>query len=520
MAKNHDASPFLFPSTFQSPSDPSESTPPSSPSSPPTPSFFSSQSNSSFNSPFKTSLSLPRPPLSHSSSSNFPPAAFAPCAACKFHNRRCSEQCYLASFFPPNDVHRFSVVDSVFGSSNVVSFLQQNSSSSYIPLLLLLRDTSREDGEVHSDSKNNTEINIHKQQRDESMNSNHVRELIQGRELAKQLKVHLSSESSDIIREDLVQRILSSFEKSLSILNWSESINKLQNDAAPTVTATNDPTKSPIYMYGTPGSLNFDAVHSHAAKKRCYFTCSYAFTQNCWATKEVQRSDEDPNIFEVTYQEIHTCSLPMLPVEQEEKQNNISSNVEEQQSEGFLLGFQNSVQQKSEELLFAFQNTTNASAAYFPTVEDTLPSWIKYGEKDIIGVKYPRANVEESHAMKGILNFYENLSRQAVNLQNSGIMFSTNVSIGLQEDIREILGVSTLVNTSKYLGLPSLIGWRKRSAFSFFVIDFHKGCLIGMANFFPKKAGKCFVKLLAKLSNPIPRTSSCSQSSFVICCRK
>ncbi|XP_065858652.1 uncharacterized protein [Euphorbia lathyris] len=448
MAKNHDASPFLFPSTFQSPSDPSESTPPSSPSSPPTPSFFSSQSNSSFNSPFKTSLSLPRPPLSHSSSSNFPPAAFAPCAACKFHNRRCSEQCYLASFFPPNDVHRFSVVDSVFGSSNVVSFLQQNSSSSYIPLLLLLRDTSREDGEVHSDSKNNTEINIHKQQRDESMNSNHVRELIQGRELAKQLKVHLSSESSDIIREDLVQRILSSFEKSLSILNWSESINKLQNDAAPTVTATNDPTKSPIYMYGTPGSLNFDAVHSHAAKKRkgllrwtnhvrissmngleeplddghswikyaqkgvgtkyprCYFTCSYAFTQNCWATKEVQRSDEDPNIFEVTYQEIHTCSLPMLPVEQEEKQNNISSNVEEQQSEGFLLGFQNSVQQKSEELLFAFQNTTNASAAYFPTVEDTLPSWIKYGEKDIIGVKYPRKKILKIKAIVVLFVIY------------------------------------------------------------------------------------------------------------------
>lgn len=30
--------------------------------------------------------------------------------------------------------------------------------------------------------------------------------------------------------------------------------------------------------------------------------------QNCWATKQVQRSDEDPTTFEITYKGAHTCS--------------------------------------------------------------------------------------------------------------------------------------------------------------------------------------------------------------------
>lgn len=40
---------------------------------------------------------------------------------------------------------------------------------------------------------------------------------------------------------------------------------------------------------------------------RSYYRCTYKNTQNCWATKQVQRSDEDPTIFYITYRGTHTC---------------------------------------------------------------------------------------------------------------------------------------------------------------------------------------------------------------------
>ncbi|WCJ26479.1 WRKY family transcription factor [Euphorbia peplus] len=195
----------------------------------------------------------------------------------------------------------------------LIFHLQQNSNSSFIPLLLLLRDTSREDGELCSDSKNNTEISILKQQLDDSVNSSHVRELIQGKELMNQLK--------------------------------------LQNDVAPTITAANDPNQSPVYMEGDPGIVNFNAVQSHAARKRKavltwtkrvrvsseskleeyddghswikyrqenalgakYPRSSSCIYWNCMAWKRLQRSNENPTIFEVVYEGFHSCSRSQQP---------------------------------------------------------------------------------------------------------------------------------------------------------------------------------------------------------------
>jgi hypothetical protein len=41
---------------------------------------------------------------------------------------------------------------------------------------------------------------------------------------------------------------------------------------------------------------------------RGYYRCTHRHGQGCLATKLVQRSDEDPNVFEVTYRGRHTCS--------------------------------------------------------------------------------------------------------------------------------------------------------------------------------------------------------------------
>ncbi|RVW31876.1 Transposon TX1 uncharacterized 149 kDa protein [Vitis vinifera] len=78
-----------------------------------------------------------------------------------------------------------------------------------------------------------------------------------------------------------------------------------------------------------------------------------------------------------------------------------------------------------------------------------------------------RADVVESSTMHTIFAKYESDSGQAINFQKSGIFFSRNASSLDRDFISNILGVSTPLNTRRYLGLLSLIGKSKRAVFGF-----------------------------------------------------
>ncbi|CAN1778618.1 Probable WRKY transcription factor 41 [Linum perenne] len=212
-----------------------------------------------------------------------------------------------------------------------------------------------------------------------------VNELIQGMEVAKQLSFHLRGASAVEVADSLVQRILSSYEKALLILNWNGSsmeqtlqavVTSTVAAAATTTAAAAGVPGSPLSRNGSPRSEEFDGskdsyqVPIDASKKRkamprwtdqvrissenglegpiddgyswrkygqkdilgakyprSYYRCTYRSTQNCWAVKQVQRSDEDPTIFEVTYRGTHTCSYGQQTVqspEKEEQKHNIS----------------------------------------------------------------------------------------------------------------------------------------------------------------------------------------------------
>ena len=69
-----------------------------------------------------------------------------------------------------------------------------------------------------------------------------------------------------------------------------------------------------------------------------------------------------------------------------------------------------------------------------------------------------KANETKSIAIQNILARYERDSGQAINTHKSGIFFGRNTLEGVRENISGILGVSTPINTDRYLGLPSLIG--------------------------------------------------------------
>ncbi|KAM7260056.1 hypothetical protein ACFE04_015797 [Oxalis oulophora] len=110
---------------------------------------------------------------------------------------------------------------------------------------------------------------------------------------------------------------------------------------------------------------------------RSYYRCTYRNTQDCWATKQMQRSDDDPTVFDITYRGKHTCSSANRsagsPKKQEKKTNtdnataNTNSNYQPQQqsSEQMLLNLRQClrVNTNTEEL-----NKETPSSFSFPSI--------------------------------------------------------------------------------------------------------------------------------------------------------
>ncbi|KAE8709428.1 hypothetical protein F3Y22_tig00110332pilonHSYRG01498 [Hibiscus syriacus] len=167
-------------------------------------------------------------------------------------------------------------------------------------------------------------------------------ELTQGRELTNLLRKHLHSSSSLETRQVLVEKILSSYEKALSILNCSGFMVETQ----PKGSTVGSPAS---IAYSSHGSDASDEKHTFKKRKTCsgwseqkrvcsgtslegplddgycwrkygqkdilgsnfprgYYRCTHRYSQGCLAAKQVQRSNEDPTIFEVKYRGRHTCN--------------------------------------------------------------------------------------------------------------------------------------------------------------------------------------------------------------------
>ncbi|XP_057796787.1 uncharacterized protein LOC131012797 [Salvia miltiorrhiza] len=78
-----------------------------------------------------------------------------------------------------------------------------------------------------------------------------------------------------------------------------------------------------------------------------------------------------------------------------------------------------------------------------------------------------RASELECANLKRVLGIYELASGQAINYQKSGVFFSLNVSATEREAISGTLGVTSALDTGRYLGLPSLIGRKKKEIFKY-----------------------------------------------------
>lgn len=76
-----------------------------------------------------------------------------------------------------------------------------------------------------------------------------------------------------------------------------------------------------------------------------------------------------------------------------------------------------------------------------------------------------KADLEEVRALKMVLDSYNPISGQLVNVPKSEVMLSRNVNVVLKEAVCEELGMVEMVKHSKYLGLPIVIGNNKREIF-------------------------------------------------------
>jgi hypothetical protein len=78
-----------------------------------------------------------------------------------------------------------------------------------------------------------------------------------------------------------------------------------------------------------------------------------------------------------------------------------------------------------------------------------------------------RSTLDETEHLMKILKTYERASGQEINLSKSEVFFSRNISLAAQEDLSNIMGVRHVLGTGKYLGLPSMIGRKKRDIFAY-----------------------------------------------------
>ena len=77
-----------------------------------------------------------------------------------------------------------------------------------------------------------------------------------------------------------------------------------------------------------------------------------------------------------------------------------------------------------------------------------------------------RAKEDECQTLLEILAKYERASGQQINRAKTTLFFSKSTSEEVQGVIKDMLGVNVVRQYEKYLGLPSLVGQRKKESFT------------------------------------------------------
>ncbi|KAM7276924.1 hypothetical protein ACFE04_018790 [Oxalis oulophora] len=303
-----------------------------------------------------------------------------------------------------------------------------------------------------------------------------INELTQGKELANQLIKHLNTtSSSNQTRQFLVDKILSTYEKSLSLItNKSTTTAAFIADQVPITTkrkitsvndnssprsGSTDQENSSKYCHndlykkrrtmprwtehvqvcigsGLEGSLDDGYSWRKYGQKdilgtnfpRGYYRCTHRHSQGCLATKQVQRTDEDPSILEVTYRGSHNCSTPLKSESPSTVINSDSNIIESQQNKS----------QQSFIRLETEEKVENCSSFTFPCAATKATEPDNNGEifisdlildQDVFTMSTPEENTEFDNCFLMSSFFANNLNGLSSESDYNGDTFSAPTSV-------------------------------------------------------------------------------------------
>nr|QCV57278.1 WRKY transcription factor [Fagopyrum tataricum] len=227
-----------------------------------------------------------------------------------------------------------------------------------------------------------------------------INELSQGMELARQLRDQMGPEHSIQAKEMLLQQIVSSYDKALFILGCgadAEQPHQLMPVHSPAMPSS--PSSIVESPYGNDLNTRSNGLQDGSLKRksastwtkqvkmnpengldgppddgyswrkygqkdilgaknpRSYYRCTYRNTQKCWATRQVQRSEKDDTVFDITYRENHTCTMvrrsksaPTSPGKQQEPKQEDFISAEYQQDSAMVMSFQTAPSQNNADI--------------------------------------------------------------------------------------------------------------------------------------------------------------------------
>ncbi|KAJ0602501.1 putative transcription factor WRKY family [Helianthus annuus] len=171
-----------------------------------------------------------------------------------------------------------------------------------------------------------------------------INELIQGKEFAMHLKSILSSESSSETKHVLIHQIISSYDRALLMVNqgempessvsldesphsqdFNQPFDNQQEDNDVSKKRKAMPTWRNQIRISTENGLEGNTDDGYSWRKygqkdilgskfpRSYYRCTYRYIHHCMARKQVQRTNEDPTVFEITYKGQHSCNPTTTP---------------------------------------------------------------------------------------------------------------------------------------------------------------------------------------------------------------
>lgn len=152
------------------------------------------------------------------------------------------------------------------------------------------------------------------------------KELSQGRDLTELLKIKLENLDTPELCDPIIHNIISIYDKAISMLNFR---NSGPEDTDQSIQGVNKRRKTTerwtkqVRVSAVTGQCEFNDGSSWrkygqksilgAKFPRSYYRCTHRHGQGCLATKQVQRSDEDPFLFLISYSGKHSCVASTQP---------------------------------------------------------------------------------------------------------------------------------------------------------------------------------------------------------------